>query len=178
MDPNLTNPGARNDPACSPFSDPSGDPLSMVDVRSEEVQSIGIAGICSTQRGGVSIYGNCNAAGPAGENGRARYAFDNQWQPGVYFRRPTAAFMELALKTGGQFCPFLSIPDASSAAAFYTTNTLGAVDENSVLTDTYRDSILNQRLSLNPQYYSPGQIAGGCVRGSLGQNPFTLVQEE
>jgi len=106
-------------------------------------------------------------------NGGDEEAYQKYGKRGVFFLRPNGVFGEMAMRTGGYFCP-LNLPLEPEDQYYWDDDSNPATPK--VLKDEYRQEGFRQTAAL--RYMSPGAYAAECVQATLGLNPFILVEEE
>ena len=106
-------------------------------------------------------------------NGGHEEAYQKYGKRGVFFLRPNGVFGEMAMRTGGYFCP-LNLPLEPEDQYYWDDDSNPATPK--VLKDEYRREGFRQTAAL--RYMSPGAYAAECVQATLGLNPFILVEEE
>ncbi len=124
--------------------------------------------------------------GPSSWNSGCEYrAFQNLGEPGVIFGRPSSVMAELAMKSGGRYCPILPILGEKSVnnTAYFDHDSDEPTNGTLCRECTprrLRHSALPSDSTIVPyslELRTPGEQAADCASLAAGGNPFILVEE-
>ncbi|MBN8547768.1 MAG: hypothetical protein J0M12_00485 [Deltaproteobacteria bacterium] len=126
---------------------------------------------------------------PSGTPTDPATAYDNAGRiPGWSFGDPIGVWSDVALETGGYFCPLLAVAPVGQYVDFYGDRGGAACDapcpggvncSPCVLRSAARNPNPGQNIQkFAPQYTRKSEQAAQCARQAVGLNPFTLVEKD
>lgn len=112
--------------------------------------------------------------GPQYFSGCEPMVFQKLSQPGNFFGRPAMMLAELALQSGGRYCPIVPVLGG------YNPGNSNYIDHDGDASTPKRlkaSAVVGDTVTHSLELLSPGEQAGACAQLAVGANPFVLVEE-